>query len=157
MGTLLGACRAGTAVSGDYQSNFAAHGFFVTQLRCASNSTFTYRFGGDLLSDAATGTYRLRRDMLYLTYRPPPHPWPDSLLQRLGIEMPAPSNPAAVSRPARLLCKRRKLYGITAQGAVVRYAIGYSRIRRWLFWGERYAKLRHYYLQKRPNQPMKKK
>ena len=132
---LLGACQASTPISGVYQSNFARHGFFVTDLHCAPDSTFTYLFGGDLLSDNATGTYRLQHDTLYFTYRPDAPPSPDSLLQRYGIVLPALSNPAAVSRPAKLLYKNRRLYGVTAQGAVVRRAVGYSRNRKWLFWG----------------------
>lgn len=155
---LLGGCQASAPVSGVYHSNFATHGFFVTSVRCAPDSTFTYLFGGDLLSDKATGTYRLQHDTLSFTYRPDEPPAPDSLLQRHGIVVPdsALSNPAAVSRPARLWYKARKLYGVTKQGAVVRRAVGYSRNRKWLFWGERYLKPRPYYLQQRPTQPVKK-
>jgi hypothetical protein len=155
---LLGACQASAPVSGVYHSNFARHGFFVTAIHFAPDSTFTYHFEGDLLYDNATGTYRLKHDTLYLTYRPDEPPAPDSLLQRYGIVVPDStlSNPAAVSRPARLWYTSHKLYGVTKQGAVVRRAMGYSRNRKWLFWGESYLKPRPYYLQQRPNQSGKK-
>ena len=61
-------CSSTKNISGTYRSNFADLGMFITKLTLKSDSSFEYRFRGDLIFDTATGRYNIENRKLILVY-----------------------------------------------------------------------------------------
>jgi hypothetical protein len=61
-------CNTTKNVAGSYQTNFADLGFFMTEIELKSDSSFSYRFAGDLIDDKAKGKYRVINDTIFLIY-----------------------------------------------------------------------------------------
>jgi hypothetical protein len=145
-------CRGSREVAGVYRSNFAALGFFATGVHLKADTTFTYHFAGDLLTDEAHGIYQLRNDTVYLHYAPE-RPVEARLSAadstRTGERILSALSATAPARPTKFFYQNHKLYGVNPQGIVIKREQGYSKRRKWGYWGERYLKTRKYYLQKR--------
>jgi hypothetical protein len=144
-------CQGSRELAGLYRSNFATLGFFATAVHLKADSTFTYRFAGDLLADKAQGVYQIKHDTVYLSYTPEQteaqlFSLPDSV-SAVALAISSLSHPA-VHRPVRFFYKHRKLYSLNQQGHVVKRAQGYSKRRKWGYWGDTYLKYRKYYLKK---------
>jgi hypothetical protein len=144
-------CRGSRELAGLYRSNFATLGFFATAVQLKPDSTFTYRFAGDLLADKAQGVYQFKHDTVYLRYNPE-QTEPESLslpdsVKAVAVAFSALSH-AAAPRPARFFYKNRRLYSVNQQGQVVKRAQGYSKRRKWGHWGDTYLKYRKHYLKK---------
>jgi hypothetical protein len=144
-------CQGSRELVGLYRSNFATLGFFATAVHLKTDSTFTYHFAGDLLADKAQGVYQVKHDTVYLHYTPEQMDaqllaLPDSV-RAVALAISSLNHPA-VPRPARFFYKHRKLYNVTQQGHIVKREQGYSKRRKWVYWGDTYLKYRKYYLKK---------
>ena len=141
-------CISTKDVSGVYRSNFAKYGFFTTKINFKSDSTFGYRMRGDLLSDTAKGIYKVARKRLMLNYDKP-------VLENRGY-MKLGRNDSVMFQ-AEIISDRgpkiyyighRKLFVADSLGHREPSAVGYSRHKKFLFWGECYLLKRRYFLKK---------
>ena len=66
---IFSSCGTSKQLNGRYVSNFPKLGFFATIIKFEADS-FHYNFYGDLLADEATGTFKLKRNRIYLSYNP---------------------------------------------------------------------------------------
>ncbi|WP_225987828.1 hypothetical protein, partial [Rufibacter sp. LB8] len=153
---LISSCRTSKDFLGYYSSNFGVSGWFITELQLNNDSTFNYRFSGDLFIDESKGAYDFHNDTLYLMFAPKQtdeftSSLPDSVQQKFrGLEVP---NYAASERPGRLLYKNGKLFELNSKGKVVKRK--QSNIRKWILWGDTNMKDRKYFLEKRTNKSLK--
>jgi hypothetical protein len=111
-------------VIGCYRNNFAELGFFGTRISLNTDSTFQYRFAGDLQSDYGSGKYHLIKDTIFLRFD---------------------KDSSKYNRPTRFLYHHNKLFSFNIEtGKVVKYAQGYSKHKEYLFFGSHYRIMRHY-------------
>lgn len=61
-------CGVKEKIDGKYRSNFAELGFFITEIELKSDSTFHYKFSGDLLHTELDGKYIIKQKKLYLRF-----------------------------------------------------------------------------------------
>lgn len=66
-------CNTIHDVSGIYATKFADLGFFSTTIKLNKDSTFQYRWVGDLLSDNGIGTYSVEKRKITLKFIPSKH------------------------------------------------------------------------------------
>src|SRR6202012_3340387 len=67
---VLGSSSQQKNVIGCYGSNFAVMGFFGEHLQVNKDSTFDYRFAGDMVNKVGHGRYYLNKDtVILLTHR----------------------------------------------------------------------------------------
>lgn len=141
-------CISTKDVSGVYRSNFAKYGFFTTKINFKSDSTFGYRMRGDLLSDTAKGIYKVAHKCLMLNYDKP-------VLENRGY-MKLGRNDSVLFQaeiigdrgPRIYHISHRKLFVADSLGHKESSAVGYSRHKKFLFWGEYYLLKRRYFLKK---------
>jgi hypothetical protein len=145
---LLGliSCSSTKNIAGAYRSNFADLGFFVTRIKLKPDSSFEYRFRGDLMFDTATGKYRLDRRKLILTYDPRPIDTSGlSYMRSIGFKFNEPFNlKSDVGLPHVYYIGHHKLFGSYKDGKIVRKAEGYSKRKKYLLFGTNYYKRKHY-------------
>jgi hypothetical protein len=116
-------CSGKKEVVGCYRSNFAEMGFFGQHVHLNADSTFNYRFAGDLINEVGHGRYHLVRDTVIL------------VLQRSRPKTTADSlSPDFYLRDTiRFYFHNKKLFGINIEtGKVVKYASGYSKHKKYL-------------------------
>lgn len=129
---------AQSGVTGRYRSNFAEHGFFITEVAFKSDSTFEYLWGGDTMWDNGKGCYALVKDTVLLNYFPDENNtfidetgkvWQDE-----GIVHP--------NRPSKLLFRHGRIWTLTLNNKRDKRKIdGYFRRRQfWLFGPTHYRK-----------------
>ncbi len=64
----LNSCASNKNLEGNYKSNFADLGFFITTINLKNDKTFEYNFSGDLVNQELTGTYKIDKNLLYLKF-----------------------------------------------------------------------------------------
>jgi len=106
-------------IIGNYRSNFAELGFFVTQIELLPDSTFEYEFSGDLFYDRAKGKYKVHNDTIYFEYYSEKIDtttvtYIDSTGKVFKYKMPPMSNYAKHLRPNKLYYRKRKLFAINS-------------------------------------------
>jgi len=132
---ILSGCSSQKNVVGCYSSNFAEMGFFGTHLYLNKDSTFDYRFAGDMVNEVGHGIYYLNRDTIILVlHRARPRSIADSLSADYNLK-----------DTIRFYFQHKKIYGININsGKVVKYARGYSKRKKYFFFGSRYRVMRSY-------------
>ncbi|MDR7370167.1 hypothetical protein [Flavobacterium aquidurense] len=65
---LLISCNSRKNLIGTYRSNFAVHGFFVTQIKFNPDSTTEYRMAGDLMNENLTGRFKVSNNIAYIKF-----------------------------------------------------------------------------------------
>jgi len=132
---ILSACSSQKDVAGCYSSNFAEMGFFGTHLHLNKDSTFDYRFAGDMVNEVGHGIYHLNKDtIILLLHKPKPDKIEDVL-----------SSGHYLKDTIRFYFQHNKIYGIHIKsGKVVKYAHGYSKHKKYIFLGSRYRMMRSY-------------
>lgn len=145
---VFSACNSTNNISGVYRSNFAIIGFFGTKINLKSDSTFTYRMRGDMMSDTANGKYKIRNQFVILSYDPPTID--TTLYAKYGKEVVLISQALTNSfnRPYQFYVGHNKLFQADTIGNVYKREQGFSRHKKYLFWGEHYMKKRNYYLKR---------
>jgi len=135
-------CRSPKNVSGTYHSNFAVSGFFGTTVRLKPECSLQYVFQGDLMYDSITGHYTIRNHRLYINFDKELH---DShkLYYRFD-NMPLYTDVYygdTIRYKLFFYIGHRKLY--PGRKKVSREQ-GYSRRKKYLFFGSHYYKRRWY-------------
>ena len=146
---VLVSCISTKNFVGTYRSNFAELGFFITRLKLNSDSTFEYKFRGDMIYDTASGHYRVYHRKLILTYYPRPLDttglaFMDSVANKIGIELSASFDD---KRPHIYYLGNKKLFESIKDGIIVKKAFGYSKTKKYLLFGSHYYKHNHYLMQ----------
>ena len=139
-------CTSTKNLAGSYRSNFADLGFFVTRIKLKSDSTFEYRFRGDMFSDTATGKYNIEGRKLILTYDPRPIDTSGlAYMRSIGFKLDEPlSLKSDAALPHVFYIGQDKLFGSYQDGKIVRKAVGYSKRKKYLLFGSHYYKRKHY-------------
>ena len=145
---VFSACNSTKNIPGVYRSNFAIITFFGTKINLKSDSTFTYRMRGDLMSDTANGKYKFRNRYIILSYDSPIID--TTLYAKYGKEVVLISQALtnSSSRPYQFYVGHNKLLQADTIGNVYKREQGFSRHKKYLFWGEHYLKKRKYYLKR---------
>lgn len=140
------ACNTTLNIPGSYRSNFADLGFFVTTIKLKSDSTFEYRFRGDLLFDTATGNYEIKKRKIILTYDPKPIDTSGiSYLRSIGFKIDSSVTSKSDARlPHIFYIRNSRLYNSYQDGKIVRRATTYHKTRKYLFFGNHYYKKKWY-------------
>ena len=139
-------CNTTLNIPGTYRSNFADLGFFVTNIKLKSDSSFEYRFRGDLIFDTATGRYKIEKRKLILTYDPRPIDTSGlSYMRSIGFKIDSPSTSKSdAGLPHIFYIRNKKLYGSYQDGKIVKRATTYHKTRKYLFFGNHYYKKKSY-------------
>ncbi|HEU4789996.1 MAG TPA: hypothetical protein VFS71_09945 [Flavobacterium sp.] len=66
--SLLISCNSKKNLIGTYRSNFAIHGFFVTQIKFNPDSTTEYHMAGDLMNENLTGRFKVTNNIAYIKF-----------------------------------------------------------------------------------------
>lgn len=142
-------CTSTKNLEGSYRSNFTVLGFFVTRIKLNSDRTFEYLFHGDMISDTATGNYRIKGHKLILTYHSRPIDTSGlAYLQNIGLKLDESLNlKSDAGLPHIFYIGQDKLFGSFQDGKIVRKAVGYSKRKKYLLFGSHYYK-RKYYLKR---------
>jgi len=142
-------CTTTKNLEGSYRSNFADLGFFVTRIKLKSDSTFEYRFRGDLISDTATGKYNIEGRKLILTYDPRPIDTSGlAYMRSIGFKLDEPLNlKSDAALPHVFYLRGNKLFHSLQDGKIVRRATKFNKRKKYLFFGSHYYK-RKWYLAK---------
>lgn len=141
----LVSCSSTKNISGTYRSNFADLGFFVTTMKLKSDSTFEYRFRGDMIFDIANGQYKVHGRKLILTYNPSPVDTSSlASLRKMSIKLNFSALRSDANRTHIFYIRHKKLYSSYQDGKIVRKAFGYSKRKKYLFFGTHFYKHRNY-------------
>lgn len=152
---ILTSCRT-TNLVGTYRSNCAEIGFFVTTVKLNNDSTFEYRFRGDLANESGIGTFTVSDRTLELNFVKDTTndskfnmTFTDSLgnVDIVAVDLSELLNPTP-TEPLTYKLGTNKLWVTNNEGDVVKRANCYSRTRRFIFWGDRFMTTRKYYLDK---------
>ncbi len=65
---LLISCNSRKNLIGTYRSNFAVHGFFVTEIKFNPDSTTEFHMAGDLMNENLTGRFRVSNNIAYIKF-----------------------------------------------------------------------------------------
>lgn len=150
LGIILGftSCISKPNISGIYRSNFPTLGFFVTEIRLKSDSSFEYFFHGDMISDTATGHYKVNRRKLILAYNPVPIDTSGFKYCRdLGLKLDVNDLKSDENLPHVFYIRQNKLYSSYRENRIVRKAFGYSKRPKYFIFGTHFYK--HKYFLKR--------
>ena len=139
-------CTSVKNLEGTYRSNFADLGFFVTRIKLKFDRTFEYRFRGDLISDTATGKYKIDGRKLILVYNPRPIDTSGlAYMRTIGFKLDEPLNlKSDAGLPHVFYIKANKLFHSLQDGKIVRRATKYNKRKKYLFFGTHYYKHKHY-------------
>jgi len=131
----LVSCSQQKKVIGCYGSNFAEMGFFGEHLHLNKDSSFDYRFAGDLINKVGHGRYYLKKDtVVLLIHRDKPKTIEDNLTADHYLK-----------DTIRFYFHNKRLFGININThKVVKYAHGYNKNKKYIFFGSKYHKRRHY-------------
>ena len=141
----LTSCSSMKNITGTYRSNFADLGFFVTNIKLKSDSTFEYRFRGDMISDTASGHFKVYRRKLILAYNPTPVDTSGlASLRDMGIKVNVSDLRSDANRTHVFYIRHHKLYGSYQDGEIVKKAFGYSKRKKYFLFGTHYYKHRNY-------------
>ena len=145
---VLLSCSSTKSIVGTYRSNFAVIGFFGTKINLMKDSTFGYRMRGDMMGDTANGKYRIHNHFLILTYDPPIID--TTLYSKYGKDAVVLSQAltSSLSRPKQFYIGHNKLFVTDSLSNVYKKEQGFSRHKKYLFWGQHYMTKRKYYLKR---------
>ena len=145
---IISSCKTTKNPSGVYHSNFAIIGFFETKINLKSNSTFTYRMRGDMMRDTANGKYKIRNRFIILSYDPPIIDTTLYAKYDKEVVLISQALTSFSGRPNQFYLGHNKLFQADTLGNVDRREQGFSRHKRYLFWGKHYMKERNYFLKR---------
>jgi len=146
---LLGlfSCSSTLNIPGTYRSNFADLGFFMTNIKLKSDSSFEYRFSGDMIFDTATGRYHIKHRRLIFTYDPRPIDTSRlANLRRMGFKLDSTLNhpKSDAGLPHIFYIRDSKLFSSIEDGKIVKRAMTYNKTKKYLFFGSHYYKRKWY-------------
>lgn len=108
-------------IPGYYISNFAESGWFVTEILLNEDSSFKYRFSGDLFYDVTGGKYEIKNDTIFFKFE---EFKPDSFLIINNNDstwfQDARINHAEHLRPQKMFFSKNKLFRIDGKGNVIK-------------------------------------
>lgn len=114
-------------------------GFWVTHLHLNKDSTFNYRFAGDMVNKFGYGVYHLNKDTILLIFHKEKSEKIDDQLSSGNLK-----------DTIRFYFQHNKIFGININtNKVFKYAQGYSKYKKYIFFGSRYHMMRSY-LQQHP-------
>lgn len=61
-------CKTNNTIVGKYRSNFASHGFFITEIELKPDTSFIHIFSGDMQYNELKGKYKIKKNKLYLRF-----------------------------------------------------------------------------------------
>ena len=143
----LTSCRSTNKIIGTYQSKFASNGFFGTTIRLKPDNTLEYIFQGDLMYDSVTGHYRVRDKKVFIIF--------DKELQDtnkmyyryddMELKTIVLSGDTIAYKTFCYIGHNKLFPGHLETGKKVTTAFGYSRRKKYLFFGSNYYNKRYYY------------
>jgi len=143
----LFSCSSSKNISGTYHSKFASLGMFGTTVRLKPESRLQYVFQGDLMYDSATGHYQVYGNKIYVLFDREKKDT-NKLYYRFD-NMPVKTTiykGDTIQYKLLLYCGHNKLFpGHFETGRKITTAKGYSRRRKYLFFGSHYHSRRYYY------------
>lgn len=143
--SVLISCSSTKNIAGTYRSNFADLGFFVTMIKLKKDSTFEYRFRGDLFNDTATGHYEINGHKLLLHYKEVPMDTSGfANMRSIGFKLDSNSLKSVVPRNYVFYIRRNKIYESYQNEKIVTKAFGYSKWEKYFLFGTHYYKHKHY-------------
>jgi hypothetical protein len=139
-------CSSTKNISGTYRSNFADLGMFITKVTLKSDSSFKYRFRGDLIFDTAAGRYRIDNRKLILIYDPRPIDTSGlSTMRSMGFKLDSPLTlKSDAGLPHIFYIRRNKLFHSRQDEGIVKRATKYNKTKKYLFFGNHYYKRKWY-------------
>ncbi|MBI1780902.1 MAG: hypothetical protein HYR66_05975 [Sphingobacteriales bacterium] len=145
----LFACNSSKKITGIYHSRFAVLGFFGTRVCLKTDSTFTYRMQGDLAYDTAAGKFIVQHKLVILNYKPLPIDTSQDYLNSKGTidAHEAITGNKNLKEPLHYLIGHNKLFLTDKKGKKIKRQWGYSRKRKYYFFGS-HEYNRRYYLKK---------
>ena len=145
---IISACNTTKNISGVYRSNFPIIGFFGTQINLKSDSTFSYRMRGDMMGDTANGKYKVSDRFIILSYDPPTIDTTHYAKYGKEVVLISHALTNSSSRPYQFYLGHNKLFQADTLENVYRREQGFSRHKKYIFWGEQYMKKRNYFLKR---------
>ena len=143
----LFSCSSSKTITGTYHSKFASLGMFATTVRLKPDSSLQYVFRGDMIYDSATGHYQVYGDKVYILFDKELKD-PSKFYHRFD-DMPLRTTTYkgdTIQYKLLLYRGHNKLFpGHYATGKKITRARGYSRRRKYLFFGSHYRSKRYYY------------
>lgn len=139
-------CTSAKNIPGRYRSNFAVHGFFVTRINLNTDSTFGYRMSGDLMFDTSNGRYKIDNKYIVLfhePFKPDTSEYEkygkDAVLVRYAL-----STNNHLGSTEKYVAGHQKLFVCDSTGTVIKKQFGYSKRKRFLFFGNHWHNRRYY-------------
>lgn len=109
-------------------------GFFMEHVHLNPDSTFNYRFAGDLINAAGHGKYHLVKDTVILLLQQAHTPTTVDSLSQYHLR-----------DTIRFYFHNKKLFGLNVEtGKVVKHGNGYSKHKKYLLFGSHYKNTRSY-------------
>ena len=139
-------CTSTNNISGNYRSNFAVHGFFVTRINLSTDSAFGYRMSGDMMFDTSNGHYKFDNKYVILYHQPFQ---PDtSEYEKYGKEAVllsyALSTNKHLNNPGKYLVGHNKLFVCDSSGNIIKKQFGFSKRRQYIIFGKHWYKRRYF-------------
>lgn len=133
-------------IQGYYISNYAESGWFVYEILLQYDSTFKYRYSGDLSFDVGAGKYKIKNDTVFFKFE---EYKPDSFLIINNNDstwiLDTRRNHAEHLRPQKMYFSKSKLFRIDGKGNIIKVkTFAYSRN----LFGIGYYKKKMFYLRK---------
>lgn len=143
----LFSCHSAKNLVGTYRSHFAEVGMFGTTVRLKPDSTLEYILQGDLMYDSATGHFHMRGSKIFVLFDP--EPTDSRKLYYRYDDMPlrkAVYNGDTIPYKLLLFPGHNKLVpGDVETGKRISRAWGYSKRKKYVFFGGHYYNRRFYY------------
>ena len=139
-------CNSTRNISGVYKSNFGVGGFFGTTVRLYSDSSFTFRMSGDLAYDTAAGQFQISKHSVILIYRPLSMDTSSvyqTMKESFSIHEAITGN-HNLREPTKYLVGHNKLFLINTKGLKVKRQWGYSKHKKYIFFGKHWYRRRYY-------------
>jgi hypothetical protein len=119
---------------------------FITKVTLKSDSSFEYRFRGDLIFDTATGRFKIDQRKLILVYDPRPIDTSGlATMRSMGFKLDSPLTVKSdAGLPHIFYIRRNKLFHSRRDEEIVRRATKYNKRRKYLIFGSHYYKRKWY-------------
>ena len=143
-------CRSTKNIFGVYKSNFGVGGFFGTTVRLSSDSSFTFRMSGDLAYDTAAGHFQISGHSVFLIYKPltiDTSSVYQTMKESFSIHEAITRN-HNLHEPTKYLVGHNKLFLTGKNGFKVKRQWGYSKHRKYIFFGKHWY-MQRYFLKRR--------
>jgi hypothetical protein len=142
---------------GNYVSNFAEFGFFMTQLKLDKDSTFICINSGDMTYFRDKGRYSVKNNRLILQFEPRIDTlgfMNDTTILSLDpriinvIKKPIIEIYDNKDRVNEYVIRKNKLLSVRKNGTISRRAKGVKKHKKYIFWGDKGMGYRRHYLKK---------